>query len=67
MKMTEITVQLEDNKARALREKADSYGLKPEQLLLASIETLIGQPDADFDSAVRKVLMKNEELYRRLA
>jgi len=64
--MTSITVQLEDEKAKALQEKAESYGLNPEQLLTASIDDLVGQPDADFDEAVRRVLSKNEELYQRL-
>lgn len=65
--MTSITVQLDDAKAKALRERAELYGLKPEQLLTASVEDLIGQPNADFDEAARRVLSKNEELYRRLA
>jgi len=65
--MTTITVQLEDAKAQSLREKADRYGLNPEQFLTASIEDLIGQPDNDFDEAARRVLSKNKELYRRLA
>ncbi len=65
--MTTITVQLEDAKAQALREKADRYGLNPEQFLTASLEDLIGQPDNDFDEAARRVLSKNKELYRRLA
>jgi hypothetical protein len=65
--MTSITVQLNDAKAKALRERAELYGLKPEQLLTASVEDLIGQPNADFDEAARRVLRKNEELYRRLA
>ncbi|MDP8246509.1 MAG: hypothetical protein P9M00_00055 [Candidatus Tritonobacter lacicola] len=65
--MTTITVQIEEAKAQALREKAKRYGLKPEQLLTASLEDLIGQPDNDFDEAARRVLSKNKELYRRLA
>lgn len=65
--MTTITIQLEDAKAQSLREKADRYGLNPEQFLTASIEDLIGQPDNDFDEAARRVLSKNKELYRRLA
>ena len=65
--MTTITVQLEESKAQALREKADRYGLNPEQFLTASLEDLIGQPDNDFDEAARRVLSKNKELYRRLA
>ena len=65
--MTTITVHLEEAKAQALREKADRYGLNPEQFLTASLEDLIGQPDNDFDEAARRVLSKNKELYRRLA
>ena len=65
--MTTITVQIEDSKAQALREKADRYGLNPEQFLTASLEDLIGQPDNDFDEAARRVLSKNKELYRRLS
>lgn len=65
--MTSITVQLEEAKAEALRKKANRFGLKPEQFLTASIEDLIGQPDPDFDEAARRVLSKNQELYRRLA
>ena len=65
--MTTITVQLEEAKAQALREKAERYGLNPEQFLTASLEDLIGQPDNDFDEAARRVLSKNKELYRRLA
>ena len=65
--MTTITVQIEDAKARTLREKAKRYGLNPEQLLTASLEDLIGQPDKDFDVAARRVIKKNKELYRRLA
>ncbi|MEA1929185.1 MAG: DNA-binding protein [Candidatus Auribacterota bacterium] len=65
--MTTITVQLEETKAQALREKADRYGLNPEQFLTASLEDLIGQPDNDFDEAARRVLSKNKELYRRLS
>jgi len=65
--MTTITVQIEDAKARTLREKAKRYGLNPEQLLTASLEDLIGQPDKYFDVAARRVIKKNKELYRRLA
>ena len=64
--MTSITVQIEEAKAEALRKKADRFGLEPEQFLTASVEDLIGQPDSDFDEAARRVLSKNQELYRRL-
>ncbi len=65
--MTTLTLQIDDAKAVALREKAKRAGLEAEQLLAASIDDLIGQPDADYDEAVHRVLEKNRELYRRLA
>lgn len=65
--MKTVTLQLEDNKADALREKAQRLGLEPEQLLAATIDDLIGQPDSDFDEAAKRVLAKNQELYQRLA
>lgn len=65
--MTTITVQIDDNKAAALRKKANRFGLGPEQFLTMSVEDLIGQSDPDFDAAAERVLSKNRELYRRLA
>lgn len=65
--MTTLTVQIDDKKAAALRRRADRFGLEAEQFLVASVENLIAQPDPDFDEAVRRVLSKNQELYRRLA
>jgi hypothetical protein len=65
--MTRITVQLEDTKAALLRNKAKKYGLKLDQLVTASIEDLLSQPEPEFEEAVRKVLSKNKELYKRLS
>lgn len=65
--MTSITVQMEDAKAEILREKATRYGLDAEQFLMASVDNLVAQPDPDFDAAARRVLSKNQELYKRLA
>ncbi len=65
--MTTITVQLDDSKIVLLREKAQKYGLRLDQLVAASIEDLIAQPQPEFDEAVRRVLSKNKELYERLA
>ncbi len=65
--MTTITVQLDDTKAAALREKAEGLGLRADQLLKASVEDLIGQTDSDFDEAAKRILEKNQELYQRLS
>lgn len=65
--MTRITVEIEDSKAAILKEKAKRFGLLPDQFVTASIEDLISQPDPDFEAAMRRVLAKNQELYKRLA
>ena len=65
--MTTITVQLDDTKANLLREKAEQFGLSPNQFVVASIEDLLAQPEPEFEIAVQKVLSKNKELYKRLA
>ncbi len=65
--MAIITVNIEDSKAELLREKAEKYGLLPDQFVTASIEDLIAQPEPEFEAAMRKVLSKNKELYKRLS
>jgi len=65
--MATITVEIEDSKATILREKAQKFGLLPDQFVTASIEDIIGQPEPDFEAAMNRVLSKNKELYERLA
>ena len=67
MAMTRIIVEIDDSKAAILEDKAKKFGLLPEQFVTASIEDLISQPDPDLEAAIRKVLAKNQELYKRLA
>ncbi|MBW2004747.1 MAG: DNA-binding protein [Deltaproteobacteria bacterium] len=65
--MVRITVEIEDSKATLLKQKADKFGLLPDQFVTATIEDLIAQPDPDFEAAMHRVLSKNKELYDRLA
>ena len=65
--MTRIIVEIDDNKAAILKNKAKKFGLLPEQFVTASIEALLSQPDPDLEVSIRKVLSKNQELYERLA
>ena len=65
--MTIITVEIDDNKAAILENKAKKFGLLPEQFVSASIEDLISQPEPDLEAAIRKVLSENQERYERLA
>ena len=65
--MAKITVEIDDSKAVLLRKKAGKFGMLPDQFVTASIEDLIGQPEPEFEDAMRKVISKNKELYKRLA
>jgi len=65
--MARITIEIDDSKAALLQKKAEKFGLLPDQFVTASIEDLIGQPEPEFEAAIRKVLSKNRELYKRLA
>jgi hypothetical protein len=65
--MATITVEIDDSKAALLQKKAEQFGMLPDQFVTASIEDLIGQPEPAFDEAMRKVISKNKELYKRLS
>ena len=65
--MTTITIALPDERARRLKELADEAGVAPEDLLRASVEAWLAQPQEDFARAATYVLQKNADLYRRLA
>ena len=65
--MVRITVEIDDNKAAILKKKARKFGLLPDQFVTASIEDLLSYSDPEFESAMRRVLSKNRELYERLA
>ncbi len=65
--MARIIIEIDDNKAAILEDKAKKIGLLPEQFVIASIEELISQPDPELDEAIRKILAKNQELYDRLS
>ena len=65
--MTTITIDLPDERAQKLKEMADKFGVDPEELVRASVETILSGPEEDFRSALEYVLNKNADLYQRLA
>ena len=65
--MTTISIQLDDDKARALQDKAAKYGLSLDKLVAASIDDLVNQTEPNFKRAMKRVISENQELYRRLA
>jgi antitoxin FitA len=65
--MPSVTVDLPEERFSALRARATTLGVAPEDLVRVSIEELLRRPQDDFQRAVDYVLQKNVELYRRLA
>jgi len=66
-RMTQLTISISEDRLARLNELAAQFAVKPEDLLLASLDDLIMRPDADFKKAMTYVLDKNAELYSRLA
>jgi hypothetical protein len=65
--MSDITITVSEEQLTKLKSKSSSSGIKLEDLILLSIEELLSRPDEDFQQAMKYVLQKNAELYRRLA
>ncbi len=65
--MSTLTITLSDDRLAKLREIANRFNIKPEDLARFSIEELLTRPDESFQKAADYILHKNAELYRRLA
>ena len=65
--MSNITIQLPDERMQQLQKRAQEANVPAEDLLQARVEEWLKEPSQDFLKAAQYVLKKNEELYRRLA
>lgn len=65
--MEQLTINIPDEVAAQLRTAAQKSGVKPEDFMLASLQERLANVDAEFIHAMRYVLKKNAELYKRLA
>ena len=61
-----ITVELTEEQARRLDERARELGVDARDLAKAAVTDLLSRPADDFDRAARFVLEKNQELHQRL-
>ena len=62
-----ITLELTEEQARRLDERARELGVDARELAKAAVTDLLSRPADDFDRAAKFVLEKNQELYRRLS
>jgi hypothetical protein len=66
--MSSITLNFEDKQLSQLRAKAKEMQLgSVEELLFKIANELVESREAKFEAAMRYVLEKNKELYKRLA
>lgn len=65
--MRTLEVTISEETARRLETLADKHGLSAEDFVRQVTEETVDRSDEEFDKATRRVLTKNEELYRRLA
>ena len=73
--MTRITVELADEQATKLKEKAQQLGVNIEEFARIAMESYkrnevdedIEPEDPRFEKAADRILKKNAELYKRLA
>ena len=62
-----LAIELSASQALALADAAARLQVPESELAAAAVRDLMAQPRADFDVAAKRVLIKNQELYRRLA
>ena len=65
--MTTFTITLPDERVKKLQELVDRFHIAPEDLARVSLEELLTRPMDDFQAALERVLVKNADLYKRLA
>jgi antitoxin FitA len=65
--MTIITIELPNERVQKLQQLAFKLGVTMEDLVRASVEDMLVQPEEQFRNAAQYVLNKNKELYKRLA
>jgi len=65
--MAQFTIDLPELIAKQLKDASNKIGVTPEELLLSSLQEKLENLDSDFTDAMKYVLKKNAELYKRLA
>ena len=62
-----LALELPPAEAEKLRAEAERLGVSPEDLARAALADLLSAADPAFGAAARRVLVKNSQLYKRLA
>ena len=62
-----VAFELPPAQAEKLRREAARLGISPSELARAALSDLLADREEDFQATAERVLLKNAELYRRLA
>jgi hypothetical protein len=62
-----LNLELDEQQTQRLEEVARRLNVSVNDLAKAAINDLLAKPESDFERAATRVLMKNAELYKRLA
>jgi predicted transcriptional regulator len=65
--MVTITLELSEAQWERVQALANHYDLSPQQLLALSFDDWMNDRELEFRDTIDRVLMKNAELYDRLA
>ncbi len=65
--MKQITVNLPEEIEKQLKDASEKIGVKPEDFLLTSLQEKLANLDSEFIEAMKFILHKNADLYKRLA
>ena len=66
-RIMKLALDLSDAQTDALLARAKSLVIAPEELARASVADAIAGPSDDFQARAEELLLRNAELYRRLA
>ena len=65
--MVSISIELTEEEADRLRERARLLSMRPEALAAAAVRDQLNAGDVEFDELASEIIEKNRELYARLA
>lgn len=65
--MADITISLTEQQMGSLRELSERLGVSTEELVRVGVEDMLGGLDGDIAAHIETMLLKNRDLYDRLA
>ncbi len=65
--MTTLTIELTDEQAQALAQKAERLHITPQELAVQTLEERFAGRKRYVTSAIERIIAENAELYKRLA